>query len=142
MKKTAFIASTILIAGCSTINNVTPASKSENIQQVCIVNNPKVKYSEAQEVIREGFGRRGISTTVVKSQDACPISLTYTARRSWHFASYLGRFEMHLWKDGIKIASAEYAQRHWDPTKWGNTRGRMEAMVNKLLADYPVLPPR
>lgn len=137
MKNAIIISALLALSGCATINNVNPAPKSEKLEEVCIVKNPRVKYEEAVSVIRDSFSNHGISTSVVDSDKECPVVLTYTARRSWHFASYLGRFELHLWKEGKKIASAEYAQRHWDPTKWGNTRGRMEAVVNNMLAEYP-----
>ncbi|MDO5056151.1 MAG: Sbal_3080 family lipoprotein [Lautropia sp.] len=126
------------MSGCSSTNNITPVQSSENLNEVCIVKNHKVRYEEAINVIREEFGNHGISTSVVNSDKDCPIVLTYTARRGWHLASYLGRFEIHLWKNGIKLASAEYAQSRFSLTKWGDTRGRMKAMVEQLLAEYPV----
>lgn len=138
MKKTLSLASALLLSGCMAINNVAPVTQEDNIQNVCILDNPKVRYSEVVSVMREGFSRHGISTSVVQSDKACPFILTYTARRSWHFASYLGRFEMHLWKDGIEIASAEYAQRHASLAKWGNTKERIDAMIDQMLAAYPV----
>lgn len=137
MKKSLALASAILISGCAAVNNVTPAQKDENIQHVCVVRNPQVKIAETINIIREGFSRHGISTSIVDSDSSCKYSVTYTARRSWDFSFYLGRFEMQLWKEGRQIASAEYVQRSGSLSKWGKTKERMDAMIDQMLAAYP-----
>ncbi|MBF1237026.1 MAG: hypothetical protein HXM42_01110 [Lautropia mirabilis] len=136
-EKSLALASAILISGCAAVNNVTPAQKDENIQHVCVVKNPQVKIAETINIIREGFSRHGISTSVVDSDSSCKYSVTYTARRSWDFSFYLGRFEMQLWKEGRQIASAEYVQRSGSLSKWGKTKERMDAMIDQMLAAYP-----
>ena len=140
----------VLISGCTSVD-VKPLDSSLAINHVCIVENPEVDVSDFKQVLRNGFSRHGIATTIVSVQrpDQCGYVLNYTARRSWDIKPYLNLASLSLEKDGLQIAYAEY--RHsggFGLNKWASTNAKMDPVIDQLLADYkfdpsaePYVPP-
>ena len=135
MKFKPLIAAALLIQGCTSIH-VKPVLSTANIQHVCIVNNPRVAVSDFISVLRDGFNRHGIATTVVEQSQAqaCDVTLTYVAFRRWDFAPYLTRAELRLWRDGKQIGSADYRHKGgFALNKWRGTRKKMDPVIDQLL---------
>jgi hypothetical protein len=127
----------LIAAGCTSIN-VKPVAPTAGLQSVCIVNNPKVKVSDFISVLRDGFSRHNIATSVVEQSQAqaCDVTLTYTALRSWDFKPYISHAELRLWRGGTLIGSADYHLRGKGGlalTKWGSTRKKMDPVIDRLL---------
>ncbi|NII12177.1 Sbal_3080 family lipoprotein [Oleiagrimonas sp. C23AA] len=139
MKKHLALLSLMALAGCTSVN-VRPVPASEHIANVCIIDNPKVIVSDFVPVLRDGFNRHNIATSVVDQQRSasCNVTLTYTALRSWDFSPYLSHAELRLWRDGRQIGYAEYhlnGKGGLDLGKWKSTRSKMGPVIDKLLAD-------
>ena len=130
----------LAVAGCTsmTVRPVDPAAK---VKHVCIENNPKVMVGDFLPVVRDGFTRHGISTEVYSAQrpPECEYVLKYTALRSWDLAPYLSKAELHLERDGVEIASAEYhlkGKGGFALTKFQGTKTKMDPVVDELLKGY------
>lgn len=126
----------LALSACTAVNvrSVGPQA----LGNVCIVNNPKVTVGDFVEVVRDGFDRHGISTSVVATQSAegCGTTLTYTALRSWDMTTYLSHAELRLWQAGRQIGFAEYHLRGkggFALTKWQGTKAKMDPVIDQLL---------
>lgn len=138
MKTWLLIVLALLATGCTSVN-VRPIASGERLQNVCIVNNPKVIVSDFVPVLRDGFNRHDISTSVVDEAQSrsCETTLTYTALRSWDLKPYLSHAELRLWRDGKQIGSADYHLNGgggFDLGKWRGTKAKMDPVIDKLLA--------
>lgn len=125
-------------AGCTSVT-VRPVAASVQLHNVCIVNNPKVIVSDFVPVLRDGFARHHIATSVVdQSRDqSCVVTLTYTALRSWDLKPYLSHAELRLWRSGMQIGFAEYhlnGKGGYDLGKWRGTKSKMDPVIDQLLA--------
>lgn len=134
----AALAAIVVTAGCTSVS-VRPVSSNVELHDVCVVDNPKVIVSDFIPVLRDGFSRHNIATTVVDESraKACSVTLTYTALRSWDFKPYLSHAELRLWRDGIQIGFAEYhlnGKGGFDLGKWRGTKAKMDPVIDKLLA--------
>jgi hypothetical protein len=109
-----------------------------NLGHVCIVSNPKVTVSDFVDVLRDGFNRHNVPTSVVTPEAArsCDVILTYTALRSWDVTTYLSHAELRLWRSGIEIGSADYhlkGKGGFSLNKWGSTKEKMDPVIDQLL---------
>ena len=106
MKTIFAVAAALVAAGCTSIQ-VKPVDAAASFRQVCIVENSKVEVSDFLDVLRDGFDRHGIASSVVNLEGAkaCDVTLTYTALRTWDLAPYLSHAELRLWRDGRQIGS-------------------------------------
>ncbi|MGB3393310.1 MAG: Sbal_3080 family lipoprotein [Stenotrophomonas sp.] len=136
--KTRLLLVTVLLitSGCTSIN-VKPIAAT-SLQQVCIVNNPKVIIDEFVPVLQDGFARHHIATQVVEQaqSQSCEVTLTYTALRSWDFAPYLSHAELRLWRAGRQIGAADYHLRGkggFALNKWAGVRSKMDPVIDQLL---------
>ena len=138
MKQLLALATVLLITnGCTSVN-VRPVAPEIQLTNVCIEENPKVIVEGFLNVVRDGFSRHGIATRVVQKPipSDCEIVLTYTAFKTWDFASYLHHAELLLEKDGIIIGTAEYhlvGQGGFSLNKWQSTKTKMDPVIDKLL---------
>ncbi|MUV14779.1 Sbal_3080 family lipoprotein [Noviluteimonas gilva] len=137
MKSVPAASCALLLAAC-TSTNVRPVESVANIKEVCIQNNPAVIVDDFVPVLRDGFDRHGIATTVVDADGAkqCPVTLTYTALRSWDFKPYLSHAELRLWREGRQIGAADYHLRGkggFALTKWQGTKAKMDPVIDELL---------
>jgi hypothetical protein len=128
----------LALTACTAVNvrSVGPQA----LGNVCIVNNPAVIVDDFVDVVRDGFDRHGIATSLVASQSTpgCTTTLTYTALRSWDFAPYLTRAELRLWQGGHQVGYAEYHLRGkggFALTKWQGTHAKMDPVIDALLKD-------
>ena len=138
MKSWLLIATAVVIAGCTSVN-VRPVTSSEHLHSVCIVDNPEVIVSDFIPVLRDGFDRHGIATSIVDQAraESCEVTLTYTALRSWDLKPYLSHAELRLWRHGKQIGFAEYhlnGKGGLDLGKWRGTKAKIDPVIDKLLA--------
>jgi hypothetical protein len=138
MKGKALASIVLMLTGCTSVN-VRSVDQSADLQQVCIINNPQVIVDDFIPVLRDGFNRHNISTSVVNQTEAksCDVTLTYTALRSWDFKPYLSHAELRLWRGGKQIGSADYhlnGKGGFSLTKWGSTKTKMDPVLDQLLA--------
>ena len=131
-----------VMLGCTSIN-VTPLDPDAGISRLCIEKNDRVDVPGFLEIVRAGFERHGIRSSVFSgSRPAdCPAVLTYTALRSWDLATYMSHAELWVRDDqDVLIASAEYhlvGGGGFALTKFASTKSKMRAVFDELLKDYP-----
>jgi hypothetical protein len=68
----------------------------------------------------------------------CDAILTYTARRSWDFVTYLSHAEIWLELDGLTVGYAKYhlrAKGGFSLLKWRGTRSKIDPVLDELLAN-------
>lgn len=138
MKTALACAAIAALAGCTSIE-VRPLDASAPLKQVCIVQNPRVEVSDFVDVLRDGFDRHGIASSVVATTAAasCEVTLTYTALRTWDMAPYLSHAELRLWRDGRQIGAATYHLNGGGGLslmKWQGTKAKMDPVIDQLLA--------
>ncbi|WP_066458141.1 Sbal_3080 family lipoprotein [Castellaniella caeni] len=138
----------LLVAGCAvasltacTAITVTPVDRAANLRHVCIQLNPKVQVSDFVDVVRSGFDRHGITTEVFSGDvmEHCEYVMTYTARRSWDFVTYLVDAELWIRQDGRQVAYAQYhlkGKGGFALNKWAGTKSKMDPVIDQLLASY------
>ena len=128
----------LAFCGCTSVT-VRPIASNIQLRNVCIVNNPRVIVSDFVPVLRDGFSRHNIATTVVDQSQAtsCPVTLTYTANLHWDMKPYLTHAELRLWEGGKQIGFAEYhlnGNGGLDLGKWRGTQAKMDPVIDELLA--------
>jgi hypothetical protein len=119
--------------------HVRPVPAGEQIQHLCIEQDPKVLVADFLYVVEEGFERHGISTELVQADsipDDCDYLLRYTAFQKWDLSAYLSHAELRLTKGRAKIASAEYHLPRGgglSMKKFQGTRAKMDPVIDELL---------
>lgn len=134
----AVLAVAAVVCGCTSVT-VRPVASAVQLHNVCIVNNPRVIVSDFVPVLRDGFSRHSIATTVVDQSKAasCPVTLTYTANLHWDMKPYLTHAELRLWEGGKQIGFAQYhlnGNGGLDLGKWRGTQAKMDPVIDELLA--------
>ena len=141
MSKLLIVAAITLFAAACTAVTVKPADPSLGINYVCIENNPRVIVSDFVTVLRDGFDRHGIATELTSGARLrqCEFVLKYTALQSWDMARYLSHAEIRLERNNRQIAYAEYhlkGKGGLSLTKWGDTKTKIDPVIDELLAAY------
>lgn len=134
------IAATLFVAPACTSIRVHPIQPGLKITEVCIEENPRVIVEDFLTVVREGFDRHGIVTKVVTrpAPSECEFVLTYTAFKTWDFATYLHHAELRLESHGRLVGSAEYhlaGKGGLSLMKWQSTRTKIDPVVDQLLGN-------
>jgi len=138
------------LTGCTAVT-VKPISADNRVEHICIQQNPRVTVKDFVPVMQEGFNKHGISSQLVTGSlpAGCEFSATYTALRSWDFATYLSEAQIDIQRDGREIASANYhlrAKGGLTLTKFADTRSKILPVIDELLAqiarpDHVTRPP-
>ena len=112
MNKTVFVvAGGLAVSACTSVQVNAVAEQQVNaIQQICIVNNPKVLVTDFVPVVQQRLQHHGIVSRVVEGSEAsaCAYQLHYSAKRSWDFTPYMSWAELKLYQNEVLIAKAEY----------------------------------
>lgn len=112
------------------------------IQQICIVNNPKVLVTDFVPVVQQRLQHHGIVSRVVEGSEAsaCAYQLHYSAKRSWDFTPYMSWAELKLYQNEVLIANAEYklvGKGGLSLTKWlrKSVETKMTPVIDQLFAE-------
>ena len=132
---------TFVMAGCTSVQ-VQPLERMSYLDTVCIERNEAVIVPGFLSVIKRGFSRNGLNTRVYDAPvpGHCEVILTYTALRSWDFATYLSHAE--LWLNdpyGDEIAYAQYhlvAKGGLTFSKFAGVETKMNPVIDDLLVNY------
>jgi len=133
----------LFLVGCTSVV-VRPLDLSHKVEHVCIQLNTRVIVKGFLTIIEDSFDRHGISTEVFQEAppEHCKYVLTYTALRSWDFATYLSHAEFRLLNresSNTQIAYAEYhlkSEGGLSMMKWQSAKTKINPVLDKLLADY------
>ena len=130
----------VLLCGCSITQKVTPVS-GPGIEEVCIVENPKVRASFL-EVYKNALAEKGLNVRIAEPDNAvpeCTVISTYRANWSWDLRLYMSYAEIKVFKGNELIGIAEY-----DATKGGantnkfiNAEAKVKELVDKLFVGMP-----
>ncbi|MDO4636943.1 MAG: Sbal_3080 family lipoprotein [Lautropia sp.] len=122
------------LAGCAVAPKITPVQDRSQLKNVCIIQNPKVKVADFIQVLQDRLNYHQISTHVIHADAAgsCPITLTYTATRSWDFVPYLIHAEIQIWKDEHIISHGEYRLLNGFK-KWQRTATKINPIIDEMV---------
>ena len=105
MKNKVFMVSGLLVlSACTSVQVNAVAEHQVNvIQQICIVNNPKVLVKDFVPVVQKRLQHHGIVSRVVEGSEAekCEYQLHYSAKRSWDFTPYMSWAELKLYQSDV-----------------------------------------
>jgi len=154
----------IMGVGCTSVT-VRPLEASYNVKHICIKENPKVEVDDFAQVIAEDLKRHNITSEfialsptaktkvqdedesfpdqyymdITPSPDSCDFNLTYTARRSWDFVTYLSSADIAISDKNSRIAHAHYhlkGKGGLSPLKWQGVKTKIDPVMDKLLEFY------
>ena len=141
MNKTILIvAGGLTVSACTSVQVNAVAEQQVNaIQQICIVNNPKVLVTDFVPVVQQRLQHHGIVSRVVEGSEAaaCAYQLYYSAKRSWDFTPYMSWAELKLYQNEVLIANAEYklvGKGGLSLTKWQSVETKMTPVIDQLFA--------
>ena len=141
MNKTILIvAGGLTVSACTSVPVNAVAEQQVNaIQQICIVNNPKVLVTDFVPVVQQRLQHHGIVSRVVEGSEAaaCAYQLHYSAKRSWDFTPYMSWAELKLYQNEVLIANAEYklvGKGGLSLTKWQSVETKMTPVIDQLFA--------
>jgi len=137
MLRVAIPALLVLLSACTSVA-VKSVDTSSPLLHVCIQRNTAVMVSDFLPVLQEGFERNGVGTEIYNGNQPrrCEYVLFYTALRSWDMKPYLSHAELHLFRAGQEVASAEYHLRGkggFSVMKWAGTKSKMDPVIDELL---------
>ena len=140
MNKTVFVvAGGLAVSACTSVQVNAVAEQQVNaIQQICIVNNPKVLVTDFVPVVQQRLQHHGIVSRVVEGSEAsaCAYQLHYSAKRSWDFTPYMSWAELKLYQNEVLIANAEYklvGKGGLSLTKWQSVETKMTPVIDQLI---------
>jgi len=152
----------IFIGGCTSIT-VDPLAASYNVRHICIRENPKVMVQDLVPVIADGLTRHQIESkfiastldkdkvrregaesdqyymNITQAPDDCDFNLTYTARRSWDFGTYLSTADIAVSDQEGVIAKANYHlinKGGLSLFKWQGVKTKLDPVMDELLQHY------
>ena len=145
MNKTVFVvAGGLAVSACTSVQVNAVAEQQVNaIQQICIVNNPKVLVTDFVPVVQQRLQHHGIVSRVVEGSEAaaCAYQLHYSAKRSWDFTPYMSWAELKLYQNEVLIANAEYklvGKGGLSLTKWQSVETKMTPVIDQLFVKRDV----
>lgn len=114
---------------------VAPVPEQENITSICIIHNPKVAINGFENDIASNLATLNIKSYRISSlsNQQCPYTLDYSARKSWDWTPYIGSMDFMVSKDNELIGSASYKQsNNFNLSKWGQAEDAMSEMFIEL----------
>ncbi|WP_066015083.1 Sbal_3080 family lipoprotein [Endozoicomonas atrinae] len=136
-QKILAISAFMVLAGCTSVK-VQPVSSSENIDTICIENNPKVVREDFLPAVRSEIQKYGINTVLYDSATmpaSCNYRMTYTALQSWDFKPFLSHAELHLYKGYAKIGEGIFhlkGKGGLDLSKFDSTQDKMAPVIQQM----------
>lgn len=135
----AAICATLLLSGCANVSTARMYQGfSEKPKAICVIRNRKTIVGQVVTGLEKAFDKRGIKHTFADSVEGCSgwkYTLTYSARRSWDFTTFLGRLDLKLYRSRKLVSEATYKSGKFVLTKWGQTEDRVDRLVGKLLGE-------
>ncbi|KMQ49654.1 hypothetical protein CHISP_3438 [Chitinispirillum alkaliphilum] len=130
----------IILSGCTHISVLGPREQHQ-IDHVFIRENPQVIIRDFSRILQDGFSRHGIASDVIlhNFDPGDAYIVTYTARQSWDFTTYLSYAEVRIEKEGKIIASATYRLRGKGGLsfrKWASARSKMKPVIDQLVDSF------
>ena len=134
------ILAALALSGCTAVT-VKQVAASLHMKHVCFKENPAVIVPGFLDIVRDGFDRHGIATSVVSGDmpPGCEFQATYTALRSWDLTTYLSHAEIRIEKAGRQVGFAEYhliGKGGYSMMKWQGVKTKMNPVIDALLAEY------
>ena len=126
--------------GCTSYD-VRPLKYSPEMKSVTVVRNPKVRVSDFLNVMEDEFGARGIPVVMAPADHVAQDGeyvVTYDARQSWDFTTYLADANVRIRKDNLLLGQGHYHHRggslSLSPWKWQGTKKKMSPFTSSCCA--------
>lgn len=130
----------LIISGCTSIKiNNQNGFKPKKLQQVCVIDNPKVIVPEFNESIIQAFAKHNVQAEIYPSNSKpqlCQSIMRYTALRSWDVVTYLSYAKFTLENEGRILSEAEFKLKGKGGmalNKWRSTDKKVQELVDQLL---------
>ncbi len=139
-KKILFIVLTSLaLCACTIRQTVEPSGLAQG-DELCIVENPKVRSGFIFE-FQSALAERGIRFKMVDSTSTfpqCEWTARYVARWSWDITVYMAYAEIKIFRNGHLDGEAIYDSTGGSSSfaKWIDAKPKIHELVNELLAHY------
>lgn len=138
-----FMAMGMVLMGCTSVQ-VSPIKQNASTQQtspiqnICIVNNPKVAVQDFVPVLQARLRYHGIGSQLVEYHqvDGCTYHMEYVATRKWDIKPYLADATIELFHNKTRIAEANYHLKGGGGlalTKFASTETKMNPVIDQLL---------
>ncbi len=132
-------AATLLLCSCTIREEASPIPGVRDAgTELCIVDKEDVRTEFKEEMLR-AIEARGITPRVIAAGsgvDTCPWVLTYNAKWSWDFVTYMAWAEMKVYRDGKWEGQAVYdaPRAGWSMNVriYESTRTKVNTMVDGL----------
>jgi len=129
--------------GCSIRQNVRPVESTENLTEVCVLKNNKVRDGFLKAYVK-ALRSKGYQVRILEENASlieCPITSTYSANWAWDMALYMRYAEIKVYKNAALAGEAIY-----DST-WGSARldkfidaeAKIRELTDQLFPDKPPL---
>ena len=130
-----------LLQACSIKQSISklPESSMEKMDEICIIENPKVKKSFLP-VYTDALKKNGISTkTLAPSSNTadCDFTSTYTALWSWDLVIYMSYAELNIYEKGGLAGNAVYDSRSGSANmgKFIDVDNKVNELVDGMLGE-------
>ena len=128
--------------GCMSVKVQPVSAENYTIKQVCIERNEAVIVDDFLSVLQAGLTRHDIDSHVVEpgTSSPCEYLMTYIAKQSWDFVTYLSYAKLELFNYGQSIGIATYQHNGGSmslaPTKWMGTASKMDPVIDELFEGF------
>lgn len=135
----AAVAVAAATSGCAVTHTATPVAMGVEPDEICVVERPDV-FAPVLVAMRESLGSRGMRVRLLpkdSATDACPLTATYVAKRTWDFKTYVAEAQIQVYRSGIKAGEATYVADSMALRKYESTESKVETMIAQLFPSLP-----
>ena len=133
-----------VFSGCTIQTNVQSIVPNQPIEEICILENPKVAISDFLPVIQEGIQRNGFQSRVFREiPHTCTYVLEYIAFQKWDFKPFMSEAEIRLYHAqevighaSYKLPSGIFGGGGANPAKWNSTKEKLDPLLDALFKNY------
>ena len=137
-----FVGLLAMLVGCNTYD-VRALRYDPEMNQVTVIQNPKVRVSDFVNVLEDAFVDRGVKVKHAPSgYSASPSEYTvdYSALQSWDFTTYLADATVAVRKGNNLVGRGHYHHIGGSCSlslfKWQGTKKKMTPLYDELLKNY------
>ena len=129
----------LALSACTVTQTATPVSlTTDRLSEICVIEQPDV-FDAFLPAMRESLAARGLAVRLLPKDsplNACALTATYVAYRSWDFKTYMSEARIQIYQSGNRSGEAIYdaPKGGWSMTTriYESTESKVETMVAQL----------
>ncbi len=133
------LAAVLLLSSCAITQTANPVlGLRKSSEEICAIEKRDLR-AEFSEELRSALESRAMSLKMLppgSPLDSCPVTISYNAKWSWDFVTYMAWAEILVYRDGKKAGDALYAapRAGWAMTFriYESTKSKVDTMVDQL----------